>query len=157
MNRFVFHKAGQGLFYSGHLFDNSFRFVYDCGTRNSQKELENEIDDEFEKDAEIDFIVVSHLHYDHISRLQYLINRVKRVKKLFLPFIEDNHLEVFLNNMLISSTEARNKPTKYNNEEKEIERSIDFIDKIYRQEKPSKIDEVFFVRGLPEDDNFIKK
>lgn len=83
MSEFIFHKVGQGLFYSGNLSSN-YQFVFDCGTNNSKSLVQNE----FSKldNKVIDFVVISHLHKDHINCLQDLINNFN-VKKIYLPYL----------------------------------------------------------------------
>lgn len=83
MNYFKFHSVGQGLFYTGHILEESFNFVYDCGTMNKQKYLLERIDSLEIK--EIDFIVISHLDKDHVSGLYKLVQNFK-VNKIYLPY-----------------------------------------------------------------------
>ncbi len=85
MNHFIFHNVGQGLFYSGHLDNNHFNFVYDCGTSSAQKCIENAVDNQLPF-RDIDFVVISHLHKDHISGLKRLIDNYN-VKKVYLPYL----------------------------------------------------------------------
>ncbi|MDD4154403.1 MAG: MBL fold metallo-hydrolase [Bacilli bacterium] len=84
MNHFIFHNVGQGLFYSGHLNNNGFNFIYDCGSDSAAKYLDNAIDNQLPS-QDIDFIVISHLHKDHISGLKRLMNNYN-VKKIYLPY-----------------------------------------------------------------------
>lgn len=93
-NIFIFHGVGQGLFYSGHINNNSFNFVYDCGTKTKGTYLKNAIDSLPSKD--IDFVAISHLHDDHINGLEYLL-KTKNVKKIFLPFFDvKNNRDIFI-------------------------------------------------------------
>lgn len=85
MNHFVFHNVGQGLFYSGHIDNNHFNFVYDCGTSSAQKYIENAVDNQLPS-QDIDFVVISHLHKDHISGLKRLVDNYN-VKKIYLPYL----------------------------------------------------------------------
>ena len=80
MNRFIFHKVGQGLFYSGHLSNNQYNFVFDCGSDSDKKFLHDAIDNHLPK-KDIDFIVLSHLHRDHINGIARIIKNHK-VKKI---------------------------------------------------------------------------
>lgn len=92
MNKFVFRPVGQGLFYTGSLLNYNYNFVYDCGTENCQKIINQEIlkyKKEVVKYASkplLDFVVISHLHNDHYSGLFELIKNFK-VKKIYLPYL----------------------------------------------------------------------
>lgn len=85
MNKFIFHGVGQGLFYSGHLLDNQYNFVYDCGSESKIVFLNNAIDS-LKPIKDIDFVVISHLHVDHYKGLQKLMNDYN-VKKIYLPYL----------------------------------------------------------------------
>ena len=93
MNKFCFHAVGQGLFYTGSLFDGKFNFVYDCGTENSVRYVQNEIDayvDSLPNGCKaLDFVVISHMHRDHFSGLKYLLSKI-RVRNLYLPYLGNN-------------------------------------------------------------------
>ena len=91
---FEFHHVGQGLFYSGRLDLEGERknIVYDCGTFFEKELLEYEIDGAFSNNDTIDLLMISHFDADHINGLQYLLNRVKKVESLFMPFIEPEEL-----------------------------------------------------------------
>lgn len=100
MNVFKFRPIGQGLFYTGSLFDGKYNFVYDCGTDSAKCYLDKEIDKlKFEirnHDSNtgkpiLNFVVISHLHKDHISGLQQLLKKFK-VKQLYLPYIYDKDI-----------------------------------------------------------------
>lgn len=94
MNKFIFHSIGQGLFYTGSLYEGNYNFVYDCGTEKEKARLNKEIgtyvtDLSFKKNntvPTIDFVVISHLHKDHFSGLIELIKST-RIKKLYLPYL----------------------------------------------------------------------
>ena len=107
-NTFTFHGVGQGLFYSGSIDDKKFNFIYDCG--GSTEKLRNEIENlEFD---EIDFLVISHLHEDHINGLPILLQS-KKVNKIFLPYFDTaNYLNVFkallITNKITPDTELYN-------------------------------------------------
>ena len=75
--------------------DREYTFVYDCGTESSQRYIEQEIN-EFvsnisktrikENKKEIEFVVISHLHWDHFSGLGSLMRKV-HVNKIYLPYL----------------------------------------------------------------------
>jgi len=86
---FIYHNVGQGLFYSGKIMtsNSTFRFVYDCGSENIQlintsiRRFKNDINDN-----EIDLLIISHLHSDHISGLDELFNNFT-IKEVVLPYL----------------------------------------------------------------------
>jgi len=84
---FIFHNVGQGLFYSGRI-NEKFNFVYDCGSENF-KYLKLAINRylNFYKNN-IDMLVISHLHKDHINGLDYLL-RHKKTNICFLPYLTE--------------------------------------------------------------------
>ncbi len=99
MNNFMFHPVGQGLFYTGSIKDQDFNFVYDCGTESKQEYIKNAIDNYISSfknsDPEIDFVVISHLHRDHIKGLPYLAKKA-HIKKIFLPYLGKDHNLILL-------------------------------------------------------------
>lgn len=104
MNIFQFKHVGQGLFYTGSILGD-FNFVFDCGsTRQGLSHLRQEIQNtHFESSGkEIDFVVISHLHYDHYSGLPDLCKKFN-VKKVYLPYLGENKelIKLILVNSLI--------------------------------------------------------
>lgn len=103
LNKFRFHPVGQGLFYTGQLNadpfslcnNNTFRFIYDCGSESGKKVLHSAIDDccgewRTDKDKpEIDLVVISHLHNDHVNGLGYLLKKVN-IGQIVLPYLPDD-------------------------------------------------------------------
>ncbi len=65
----------------------NFHWVYDCGSSSGQALVNRGIEDIARKlnDKSLDLIVISHLHFDHISGLLRLLNRV-HVKSIMLPW-----------------------------------------------------------------------
>lgn len=91
MNTFKFWPVGQGLFYTGTVLDGNFNFVYDCGS-NDENYINNCVDaylDTIRPHNTIDFVVISHLHYDHFSGL-YELSQKAKIKKLYLPYLGDS-------------------------------------------------------------------
>lgn len=97
IGKFVFHPVGHGLFYTGEITDDqgkTFSFAFDCGSENSKiisdiisnGKLPNGIDDELPE--QIDLLIISHFHSDHISNALDLIN-AKKIKTVILPYLID--------------------------------------------------------------------
>lgn len=94
-NSFQFRSVGQGLFYAGSLNNGAYRFVYDCGAhRKDLRFLQAEVDrlavECIKKSQAIDFIVISHLHYDHYSGLRQLMKSSIPIHKLYLPYMGES-------------------------------------------------------------------
>jgi beta-lactamase superfamily II metal-dependent hydrolase len=85
MNKFIFNNVGQGLFYSGHIENNKYNFVFDCGSVSQSKYINQSIDN-FLSSKTIDFVVISHLHADHINGLKRLFGKYT-INKLYLPYL----------------------------------------------------------------------
>lgn len=89
MNKFVLKRkifpVGQGAFYC-ESFETGENIVYDCGNANQIEILKDCIDKEFCKNKTIEAIFISHLHYDHISGLEYLLTNCD-VKYIYIPFL----------------------------------------------------------------------
>jgi len=81
-----FHPIGQGLFYSSSLYLNdniSANVIFDCGSENINL-VHKEIARFNSKD--IDVLIISHLHFDHISGLEYLLQN-RKVNTVILPYL----------------------------------------------------------------------
>ncbi|MED4697078.1 MBL fold metallo-hydrolase [Peribacillus frigoritolerans] len=103
-----YHRVGQGLFYSASFYNvtkkkqREVRYIIDCGSSNGNKVLKQEIDDYIQTyiDKEcLDFLIISHLHADHVSGLSRLLSKLEEkkvtIKNLFLPYL-DKATRVFL-------------------------------------------------------------
>lgn len=104
LNR-TFHAVGQGAFYTERFYDdnekNLFNAVYDCGTSNSQQKLMSEIQTEFSLGTRIDYLFISHFHYDHISGIKELKGHC-HIDKFVIPVISPQLLaEATLYNYLL--------------------------------------------------------
>jgi metal-dependent hydrolase (beta-lactamase superfamily II) len=97
-----FHSVGQGLFYSSSLRLNnnlSANVVFDCGSENT--ELINKRIDEFNNynKTNINVLIISHLHYDHVSGLDHLL-KSKKINTVILPYLSPEErllLEIYNN------------------------------------------------------------
>lgn len=94
---FTFHNVGQGLFYTGEISSNKsiFRFVYDCGQENSNKNVCSAVDafhsrvmdgDIGNEKPLINLLIISHFHYDHVSGLRKFFERFT-VDTVVMPYL----------------------------------------------------------------------
>ena len=89
------HPVGQGCFHTGIISGNCFRrsstddicYVYDCGALD-QKVLRSEIGLLSGEYSSIDALFLSHLDYDHVSGLDYLLAKIK-VQTVYIPYIDN--------------------------------------------------------------------
>lgn len=93
MNKFKFWGVGQGLFYTGSLMHGTYNFVFDCGSKSREFYLKKQINEYIYEwranratKPHIDFVVISHLHADHINGIYDLLTNCK-VDKLYLPYL----------------------------------------------------------------------
>jgi hypothetical protein len=87
--------VGQGAFYTevfAYGEDNTFTMVYDCGTETATADLkiplERQIDDFKKGIKQIDLLFISHLHKDHISGIDRLLDGIK-VCKTIIPMLPE--------------------------------------------------------------------
>lgn len=94
---FTMWPVGQGLFTQANFWinDNVFRIVYDCGTQYVKKE-ETDVFPDAMKNKDIDLLVVSHFHFDHISLLPQLFDNKSRVKEAWIPYFEPKQRILFV-------------------------------------------------------------
>ena len=91
ISKFKLCNVGQGLFYIGDIGyedEKSFRFIYDCGAEKVSN-IKNAIDDYIDESIIIDMLVISHFDKDHISGLELLLEKAKKIKKIFIPYYDD--------------------------------------------------------------------
>lgn len=107
-----FHSVGQGLFFTAEVHQNqrddsasqSYRYVYDCGTASQQKFVEESIDDytsQTDEPPELDLLMLSHLHADHISGLRSLLRNVE-LNMVILPYVFPAQRAVYLSETIES-------------------------------------------------------
>lgn len=86
-SEFKFHNVGQGLFYTGVVATSraSFRFIYDVGSDN-QTAIDQAVDDYTGDVSSVDILFISHLHKDHTSGINKLLDNIS-VKHVYLPYL----------------------------------------------------------------------
>lgn len=113
ISKFKLCNVGQGLFYIGDIKckdKKSFQFIYDCGAENDLN-IRSAIDDYIDESIIIDMLVISHFDKDHISGLKLLLKKVKKIKKIFIPYYDgiDSYLllmiYVYANGMTFDKVE----------------------------------------------------
>jgi len=114
-----------------------YRILYDCGSVNLNL-LKNYIDN---IDADVPTtLVISHLHFDHISGIPYLINHFKKrnqkIKRLFLPYSNIEFLIFFFISIIVNNT--------YENAD-ERDQLLNIIRSFQNSENNEYFDEVIFV------------
>jgi hypothetical protein len=88
---FTFHNVGQGLFYTGNIKTepNDFNFAYDCGSESlGEIQLNQRINDYKStlKSKQLDLLIISHFHADHINGLERLLKDIT-VGTVVLPYL----------------------------------------------------------------------
>ena len=85
-----FHPVGHGLFSSIGIYmgERNFNLLFDCGSHIKCREALSRALDSFlaEGAKDIDVLVISHLHYDHVSGVVKLLSNAN-VKTVVLPYI----------------------------------------------------------------------
>ncbi len=94
----TFHPVGQGAFYTEEFTHDCFTMICDCGSYTGKTIIEDEIKKSGLK-KEIDLLVISHFHGDHINGLEYLFkNHI--IKNILLPFLHnEDKIEIFFQNI----------------------------------------------------------
>ena len=91
---FSVHPVGQGLFYSGtvSLDQMKFRFVFDCGslTRGAGQKCVDRYIKSLHYNDPIDLLVISHFDADHVNQIGRLLQGIREVKNLVMPFLGFN-------------------------------------------------------------------
>lgn len=96
-NNSEFYPVGQGLFYSSQFYyenrDNGktieCNIIFDCGSENLEQ-INKSIDQYFDRYNRkvIDVLIISHLHFDHISGLDKILNDTSiKIKTIVLPYL----------------------------------------------------------------------
>lgn len=172
--KFKFFPVGQGLFHAAKIYINesdSFTFIYDCGSFQTKCLLQS-IDDcinffNEEKHSEnirkIDFLFVSHLHYDHINGIRPLIDKLSqahiKISNVILPYVNLYQRVILLLDALTHNEQSKDKSHFKNNASYSDGDYIDFyrnpykhLNKIFLQ-NDYRQDElpVFYIVNAPSD------
>ena len=99
---FIFHRVGQGLFYSGCLQtpDNKvFSFVYDCGCLGSKPSLTEAVKlyrktSRINSSKKLHLLILSHLHADHINGLKELLKDDVKVDTMVIPYFSEDSKQI---------------------------------------------------------------
>ncbi len=83
----TFHAVGQGAFYSEELRHDDgerlFRMVYDCGSSTlKDKKMQIKATADLRNDTDVDLLIVSHFHQDHINGIPAL-----NPKRVLIPYL----------------------------------------------------------------------
>ena len=89
-----FMNVGQGLFANGSISITDrknkeikkLRWVYDCGSTRKTA-VTAAVNKKYSRNDIIDIIFISHFDNDHVNGLIEILNTVKKVKNLILPFV----------------------------------------------------------------------
>lgn len=85
--KFTYRNVGQGLFYTGTI--GSFNFVYDCGSENRRRLSQAASRYKRELHGNLDLLIISHFHYDHILGLEELLkDKDISVDTVILPYLK---------------------------------------------------------------------
>lgn len=95
----IFHPIGQGAFYTEHHrveingVGKEFNVVYDCGNAYHKARLPDRVVRQaFSKNDDVDVLFISHFDFDHISRIPVLKDQVGSIKKVIMPFLNQNEI-----------------------------------------------------------------
>ncbi|SFK51903.1 MBL fold metallo-hydrolase [Succinivibrio dextrinosolvens] len=171
--KFKFFSVGHGLFHAGKITvadGNFFTFIYDCGSRTPSV-LKSSIDSciEFFKGknnsdniSKIDFLFVSHLHYDHINGIRPLIEKLSQnhisVSNVVLPYVDLYQRVILLLEALNHEEQSQDK-FLHNNFDAAFVDYLDFyknpcnyLKKLFvNKDNPQEEPPVFYIVNAPSD------
>lgn len=93
----IIHNAGCGSFCTETFYHYPwkakpyFNVVYDCGSSDMKKEVQQEARNYFSHYGNIDLLFISHLDADHVNGIKALRKFMDGGTKVFLPFFEDGY------------------------------------------------------------------
>lgn len=85
---FTMWPVGQGLFTQADIWVSTefLRVIYDCGTFCPSRTATQASFEAVQK-RRVDLLVISHFHWDHISRIPELLNRAGHIEKVWIPYL----------------------------------------------------------------------
>jgi hypothetical protein len=100
--------VGHGFFHTASIMVNgaTYRYVYDCGA-GKKATIEKQVDRYFRNEElealpnDLDMVVISHFHADHIKGINHLFAKFN-IKKLVIPHLADNFKLVALAHLAAS-------------------------------------------------------
>jgi hypothetical protein len=109
---FALWPVGQGLFTHADIWvgGNSFRVVYDCGTFCSHKVIGSSFFDPL-AGRDVDLLVISHFHWDHISRIPQLMDAAGKVKEVWIPYLSPEQRFLFAASTAMGGIDAGESPS----------------------------------------------
>ena len=128
---FTFHPVGHGQFYTGRIINDNtneeINFIYDIGTLKTESIINKEVTKYCKKTKKVDFVILSHLHKDHINGIYCLLNSGIKVDSIIMPFLNPSQL-LFIFEEALSTINSRLIRSKSG---KEYQQYYDFLFSFY--------------------------
>ena len=128
---FTFHPVGHGQFYTGRIINNKINeeinFIYDIGTLKTESIIKKEVTNYCKETKKVDFVILSHLHIDHINGIYCLLNSGIKVDSIIVPFLNPTQL-LFIFEEALSTINSRLIRSKSG---KEYQQYYDFLFSFY--------------------------
>lgn len=87
-----FLPVGQGAFYTEQFADGT-NVIYDCGSENGIRMIEEMIKSTFHKGDVIHAVFISHMHSDHMNGLEFLL-KYCNVGTIYLPYLTPKEKQI---------------------------------------------------------------
>lgn len=121
-----FFPVGLGLTYAFKISDvigvNDVHLLYDINRKCDMKELEI-----FYGNKEIDYLILSHLHADHVNGVDKLCKAGFRVRKIYIPYLNDDE-RIFVELKWLFKTGNYQSYTRIVDRLREILENVDVIE-----------------------------
>lgn len=90
-----FLPVGQGAFYAEQFKSNETKInvIYDCGSSTGVEIVNKMIASAFSRGEKIYAVFISHMHYDHINGLEFLL-KYCNVENLYLPYLTPDNVTI---------------------------------------------------------------
>lgn len=128
---FTFHPVGHGQFYTGRIINDNtneeINFIYDIGTSKTESIINKEVTKYCKKPKKVDFVILSHLHKDHINGIYCLLNSGIKVDSIIMPYLNPTQL-LFIFEEALSTINSRLIRSKSG---KEYQQYYDFLFSFY--------------------------